>query len=275
MASSTRRRCGRAALAAFLGVCIAACGTPDAPGDNADGDAGPVRVAAAANLTRAVDSLAAVFTATHGFSVSVSTGSSGQLYAQIRNGAPHEVFLSADQDRPGRLVADGFAVPASRFTYARGRMVLYAPHLAPLPDPAWGVLRHRRVRVAIANPRTAPYGVAARAALAAFGVEGEGGREAPILVTGENVGQALQFARSGAADVAFVALAQVLGEPPGHYALVPPDDYEPLWHDAVLLEPGRDRAGARAFLAFLREPAARDILVVMGYEKGDSTTRRP
>jgi molybdate transport system substrate-binding protein len=163
-------------------------------------------------------------------------------------------------------------------------MVLYAPGLESLPDPAWAVLRRPGVRVAIANPRTAPYGVAARAALAAFGVEAgaEGAAlrrgpqdDAAIVITGENVGQALQFARSGAADVGLVALAQVRREPARHYVLVPPEHYPPLWHDAVLLEPGRDHPGARAFLTFLREPVARDILEGMGYQSGDSTTRRP
>lgn len=221
--------------------------------------ASPIEVAVAANFAGVAAALARDFEARTGDSVRIAVGATGGLYAQIVNGAPFHLFLSADAERPRRLEEEGLAVPGTRFVYAVGRLTVYAPRL----EPGWetpAVLSRPELRVAWANPRTAPYGVAAVEALEAWDVAGIEG------AVGESVGQVLQFVRSGAADVGFVALAQVLEEAPEAVRLVPPELYAPLRQEAVLLVAGAERADARAFLEFLRSPPAAERIRAGGYE---------
>lgn len=228
--------------------------------------AGEAIVAVAANFAGAMQRLSPGFDRATGHRVRVSIGASGSLYAQIRNGAPFDALLSADAAIPKKLVQEGRAVPSTRFTYAIGRLVLWTPEPDRIQDgPA--VLRAAEFgRLAVANPRTAPYGMAAEEVLRRLGLWE---RLAPRLVRGENVAQTFQFIASGNVPLGFVALAQVRALPPeraGSYWLVPPDLHDPLHQDAVLLKnPGTGRDAARAFLAYLRSPGARRVIEALGY----------
>lgn len=234
---------------------LAAAGCPPQGAESPDRDL--LVIAAAANLAPVLDTLVAAFTAGTGYEVTVSMGSTGQLYAQIRNGAPFHVFLAADTLRPRLLADSGLAAPGSAFAYAVGRLVVYAPGRASSSADPWAVLRGAE-RVAIANPRTAPYGEAAVAALERLGL-------APALVRGESVGQAFQFVESGAVDVGLVSLAQVRDRPPGTWSLVPDSLHAPLRQDAVLLERAAGHPAATAFVAFLSGPESDAIFARYGY----------
>lgn len=242
-----------------------------APGGLSPDSRGVVHVAVAANFVAAHERLAAIFTAGTGHDVVTSAGSSGQLYAQIRNGAPYDVFLSADAERPRRLEDEGAGKAGVRFTYAIGRLVLYGPSLdsvrafgVDLRDP-----RHRRV--AMANPKTAPYGAAAEQVLARLGLARD---VADRLVRGETVTQAYQFVRSGAAELAFVAFSQVVGEPERTYWLVPADYHDTIVQDAVLLESGGRNPAALAFVEFLRGEVARGVIESFGYDVPSDRAQR-
>lgn len=229
---------------------------PGAPALAAD-----VQVAVAANFTRPAKEIAAAFEARTHDHVALSFGSSGQFYAQIAHGAPFEVFLSADADRPARAEKEGFAVAGTRFTYAIGRLVLFS-RTPGLVDGA-GVLESGRFRkLAIADPATAPYGVAAVQTMTKLGVYA--GLK-PKLVQGTSINQAYQFTETGAAELGFVALSQVINEAGGSRWLVPETDHAPIEQQAVLLKPGRDDAAAKAFLAFLEGAGARKVIQTFGY----------
>jgi molybdate transport system substrate-binding protein len=230
--------------------------------------AAEVRVAVAANFIGTLDELGKAFHAGSGDTLVVSSGSTGKLYAQIRNGAPYDVLLAADVERPRRLEQEGLAVPGSRFTYARGQLVLWSREPGRVDADAQ-VLRSGRFRhLAIANPLTAPYGVAAMQTLEHLGLwEALAAR----LVRGEDIGQTFQFVQSGNAEIGFVALAQVRELNPaarGSWWLVPAKLYEPIEQQAVLLTRARDNAAARAFLTFLCSVRAREIIQASGYGPG-------
>ncbi len=216
-----------------------------------------VLVAVAANFSAVAEELAPLFTAATGHEVRHSFGATGQLFTQITQGAPFEVFLSADAERPARAVADGLAVEGTVFTYAVGRLALYGLDAAD----AEGVLAAGQVHhLAIADPETAPYGRAAVETLAALGLtELYAGK----LVTGESITQALQFVESGSAELGFVAASQVHGKA-GAW-MVPPDLHRPIRQDAVLLAAGADNPAARAYLEFLRSDAAVAVITAAGY----------
>lgn len=221
-----------------------------------------IRVAVASNFADPLRPIARRFEAGTGHTVILSPGSTGKLFAQIVNGAPFDVFLAADTERPARLERDGVAVPGSRSTYAVGRLILWSPRPGYV-DERGAVLETGRFRhLAIANPKLAPYGKAAREVLEARGLWAAlQGR----LVRGENIGQAFQFVNSGNAELGLVAYAQV--RRPGHPVagfgwLVPQSLHAPIAQQAVLL---KDRDAARAFLAFLRSEAATEILRGFGY----------
>jgi molybdate transport system substrate-binding protein len=228
-----------------------------------------VKVAVAANFTEAMRAIARDFEQAAGHRVLISFGSTGKLYTQIINGAPFEVFLAADQQRPERLVQAGKAW--DRFTYASGRLVLWSADAGTV-DPDGRVLGSGAFdRLAVANPRTAPYGSAAMQVLDRLGLStGLRGK----LVRGESIGQTYQFVASGAARLGFVALAQVTPNPGGSRWLVPRELYTPIRQDAVLLEAGRDRPAARALMDFLRGPAARSVIERFGYSL-DQTNSPP
>jgi molybdate transport system substrate-binding protein len=226
----------------------------------------PLAVAAAANLKPAMDRLERAFEAANpGVDVAVTAGASGAFFAQIRNGAPFDLFFSADREYPAKLVAEKLG--SEEVVYAVGRLVVWTPRrstldvagrgLAALADPA---VR----RIALANPAVAPYGRAAVAALEAAGIH-DAVRDR--LVLGQSVAQAAQFAESGAADVALVpaslALAPALAG--GNVYPVPPGSHPPLEQSALVLAGARDPALARAFLSFVTGPSGRDILTRAGY----------
>jgi molybdate transport system substrate-binding protein len=198
-----------------------------------------------------------------GHKVTVMIGSTGKLYAQIRNGATVDAFFAADTLRPALLVRDNIAVAGSRFTYAVGKIILWSPE-KDYVDSEGRVLGERKFRhLAIANPKLAPYGEAAREVLVARGLWDD---LVKLLVRGENIGQAFQFVRSGNAELGFVALSQVKrpGLPmEGSWWNVPRSLYSPIEQQAVLL---RNRGAARKFMAFVRSEEARKIIRNYGYD---------
>jgi molybdate transport system substrate-binding protein len=233
--------------------------------------AAEVHVAVAANFTAPLAEIGKAFEASSGYRLVVSSGSTGKLVAQIDNGAPFEVLLAADAERPALLEKNGEAVAGSRFTYARGRLVLWSPDPGRV-DAAGKVLAAGRFRhLAIANPQLAPYGAAAQQTLTGLGLWE---KLAPLLVQGEDIGQTYQFVASGAAELGFVALSQVraaetgagaAGQPKGSPWIVPESRYQPIDQQAVLLTRGSASPAARAFLEFLRGQPARAVIERYGY----------
>lgn len=239
-----------------LSLCLALIWQPPAA-------AAEVRVAVAANFSDTAQILADRFEARSGHQVILSPGSSGQLYAQIRQGAPFDVFLSADAERPARLAAEGLGRPASRFTYATGRLVLWSRTVG-LVDPKGQVLTTGTFQhLAIADPAAAPYGRAAMEVLAGRRLDG---RLKPRLVTGNSIAQTFQFVRTGSAELGFIALAQAITLKGGSRWLVPAADHRPIEQQAILLTAASDPNAAAAFLKFLRSPEARALIRSQGYE---------
>ncbi len=226
--------------------------------------AADVSAAVAANFTRPAEELGAAFTARTGNTVTFSFGATGQLFTQISQGAPFEVFLAADAARPARVVAEGLGAEGSTFTYAIGRVVLYAPTL-DLTDGAAVLAANAYQHLAIADPKTAPYGAAAVEVLARLGLSDA---VAAKLVTGENISQTLQFIDSGNAELGFVALSQVIDKPSTQVWWVPAEDYPSILQDAALTKVGEADPAARAFLEFLKGEEARAIIEKYGYAVG-------
>jgi molybdate transport system substrate-binding protein len=223
-----------------------------------------VTVAAAANFTAAMERLQPIFEQDSGHRLRVSFGSTGKLYAQIRNGAPFDVFLAADQRRPELLEQEGLAVAASRRTYASGRLALWSADPTLVDDEGAVLASGRFQRLAIANPRTAPYGAAAIEVLRALGVFEE---IEPRLVRGENIAQTFAFVSTRNAQLGFIALSQAraLAQGEGSIWVVPGHLYAPIRQDAVLLKRAADNAAARAFLDFLAGDVARAVILELGY----------
>jgi molybdate transport system substrate-binding protein len=227
--------------------------------------AGEVQVAAAANLWATIQKIAAAFARDTGHRAVVALASTGRFYAQIRNGAPFEVLLAADQETPGKLETQGLAVPGTRFTYALGRLALWSADEGVV-DARGEVLRQPpQGKLAIADPRVAPYGRAAVETLRGLGVLPAWQSH---VVQAENIAQAHQFVASGNARVGFVALSQVAEQ--GRFTrgsgwIVPAQDHAPIQQDAVLLARGANNPAATAFLDYLRGDAARAILRDAGY----------
>ena len=224
-----------------------------------------ITVAAAADLSSALPELAAVYTKQTGQTIKLSFASSGNLTNQIRNGAPFDVFFSADEDYPKQLVAENLADGETLYRYAVGRLVVWAPRES-LPDfRSHGLATLGSVckKIAIANPQFAPYGRAAEAALKNSGVYE---KVAAQLVIGENVSQASQFIASGNANCGLIPLSQAMNlKGPGDYWSVPLDAYPPLNQAAVVLTRSKQKAGARGLLDFLRTPEATSLLSRYGF----------
>ena len=225
-----------------------------------------LRVAVASNFRHAMDALAEHFETQTGHEITVIIGSSGKHYAQIVNGAPFDAFFSADVERPLRLDREQRIVPGSRFAFAIGRLVLWSPK-ERFVDPAGKVLLAGDFdHLAIANPRLAPYGEAAREVLESLGLwERLSGK----LVRGENIGQAFQFVASGNADLGFVSRAQLQtpGRAFGGSGWEPPRSlYGPIEQQAVLL---RDTAAGHAFVTFVQTEEARALIRAYGYDVPD------
>ncbi len=228
-------------------------------------EAEEVQVAVAANFVITFKEIAAEFEKTSKHTVQINAGSSGKFYAQIKNGAPFEVFLSADDERPKLLEDEGLGVKGSRFTYAVGRLVLWSqdPALVTGEDTLRnGTFKH----LAIANPKTAPYGAAAMQAMMKLGVWES---LQPRIVMGENLGQTSGFLESGNAELGFIALSQVLDEKlkgKGSRWDVPESLHEPIQQDAVLLTKGQSNPAAKALMEFMHSSQARSIIERYGYQ---------
>ena len=244
-----------AALAAALAALTLGAAAPALADD--------VPVAVAANFTEPAKEIATAFAAKTGHHLVLSFGASGQFYTQITQGAPFQVFLSADADRPQRIEREGLGVPGTRFTYAIGQLVLYSK-TPGLVDQAGAVLSQGPFnKIAIADPTAAPYGTAAIETMTKLGVYE---RLTPKIVKGASITQAYQFVDSGAAELGFVALSQVIAVQGGSRWLVPARFHAPIEQQAILLLPGANKPAALAFLKFLRSPEALAIIKRYGYE---------
>ena len=227
--------------------------------------AGEVIVAVAANFIAPMQALAAEFERESGHKLILSSGASGQFYAQIKNGAPFDVFLSADSATPARLEAEGKVVSGSRFTYAIGTLVLWS-RKKDFVDNDGEVLKKRGfLHLAIADPAKSPYGAAAVTTLKKLGVhDALRGR----LVTGNNIAQAHQFVSTGNAELGFVSLSQLYKNgrfTGGSFWRVPETLHDPILQDAALLHKGRNNPAANALMNFLQEAKAVTIIESYGY----------
>jgi len=224
-----------------------------------------VRVAVAANFTAPMQRIAAAFARDTGHRAVLAFGATGKFYAQIHNGAPFDVLLSADDSTPLRLEHDGIGMAGSRFTYAIGTLVLWSPREGYV-DPQGKVLTGGDFRhLAVANPKTAPYGAAAMATLDRLGLRE---KLRPRFVQGENIAQTHQFVASGNAELGFVALSQVIEDGRignGSGWVVPADQHMPILQDALLLRHGEGNPAARALLEYLRGETAKALIREYGY----------
>jgi molybdate transport system substrate-binding protein len=228
--------------------------------------AAEAQVAVAANFAEPIKAIAAVLEKTTGHTLKITVGSTGRLYAQIRNGAPFDVLLAADAKAPAQLEADGLAQPGSRFTYASGKLVLWSTDAAKV-DAQGAVLKTDGFRkLAIANPKTAPYGAASIEVIDKLGLSAS---LTPKLVQGESIGQTYNFAFTGNAEIAFVAMSQVLEGgrlKGGSMWVVPQNLYAPIRQDAVLLKRGASNEAAVALMNLLKSPNIRELIHSYGYD---------
>jgi molybdate transport system substrate-binding protein len=242
----------RAAALVFFAIIFAISGAAHAASIN---------VAVAANFNEPAKEIARLFESKTGHKVLLSFGATGQFYTQIVQSAPFQVFLSADQSTPKKLVDDGFAIADSLFTYAVGKIVLFSANAATVTGEQ--TLRDAKFnKIAIADPATAPYGTAAVEAMKALGVY-----DALIgkIVQGSNIAQTFQFVDTGNAELGFVALSQVITIQGGSKWIVPTNFYSPIRQDAVLLRNGADNEVAKAFLAFMKGADAAAVIERFGY----------
>jgi molybdate transport system substrate-binding protein len=228
--------------------------------------AAEVRVAVASNFAAPMQKLAQAFQQDTGHQAVLSIGSTGNFYAQIKHGAPFDVLLAADDDTPRKLEREGLGVAGTRFTYATGRLVLWSKQAA-LVDEQGAVLRHGAYqRLAVANPKLAPYGAAAIESLSSLGL-------LPAVqskfVQGENIAQTFQFVATGNAELGFVALSQVyVGGKwlPGSAWVVPHHLHAPIRQDAIGLTKGLGNPAVQSLLTYLRSDKAMSIIRSFGYE---------
>lgn len=228
--------------------------------------AAEVQIAVAANFTAPIKEIAALFERDTGHRVLAAFGPTGGLYTQIRNGAPFEVFLSADASTPARLEKEGEVVAGSRFTYAIGKLVLWSATAGYVDEQGEVLKRNEFKHLSIANPKTAPYGLAATQVLDRLGLSAAVQAK---LVEGSNISQAHQFVASGNAELGFVALSQVYRDgriESGSAWVVPADMYSPILQDAVLLNKGKDNPAATELLEYLKGAQAAEVIRSYGYE---------
>jgi molybdate transport system substrate-binding protein len=227
--------------------------------------AGEVQVAVAANFTAPVQAIAADFEKDTGNKVVASFGATGQFYAQIKNGAPFEVFLAADDTTPAKLETEGMTVPGSRFTYATGALALWSAKEGYVDANGDVLKKNAYNHLAIANPKTAPYGLAATQALDKLGLTQA---VASKIVEGQNISQAQQFIATGNAELGFVALSQIYKDgkiTSGSAWVVPASLHEPIKQDAVILNKGKDNPVAKQFSDYLKGPKAAAVIKSYGY----------
>lgn len=225
-----------------------------------------VQVAVAANFTAPMQAIASEFEKDTGHSVQASYGATGQFYAQISNGAPFEVFLSADDSTPAKLEQEGQSVDGSRFTYAIGTLVLWSPKEGFVDDNGAVLEKGDFKHLSIANPKAAPYGLAATQTLDKLGLSDTLKGK---IVEGQNITQALQFVSTGNAELGFVALSQVYKDgqiTSGSAWIVPEAMYEPIRQDALILKKGASNPAAKALVDYLKGPKAAEIIKSYGYQ---------
>jgi len=226
-----------------------------------------ITVAAAANLVYVLDSLKAEFKTAHPeVTVETITGASGNLFAQMKAGAPYDLFLSADVDFPRQLIAAQLADAKTLTVFARGQLVFWSAQPGPIDADLKSLLHEPRMKkIALANPKTAPYGRAAQQVLEHLG---EWNPESPRWIYGENISQTAQFIESGNANGGFVARSLVLSpklKGKAFFVEIPDEWHEPLDQAAVVTQHGADNPSAGLFLEFLRSPAARRVFSTFGY----------
>ena len=241
----------------FLGLILGffpLAGTPDKVWS------GEVTLAVASNFTRPIKKIATAFQEKSGHKVRLVFGSSGKIFAQISHGAPFDVFLSADQEKPHSLIQNNLALADSRFSYAIGKLALWAPKRGHAPGPS-DLINPAVRKIALANPKLAPYGRAAHQLLQSLKLDET---LAPKLVWGENIAQTYQFIASGNADMGFVSQSQLGPDQKGVW-IIPADLHDPILQDAVLLNIAQNNSAARDFLTFLQSDDARKIILAHGY----------
>lgn len=228
--------------------------------------AAEVHVAVAANFTTPMKQIVAEFEKETGHKAVLSYGASGKFYAQIKNGAPFQLFLSADDEKPEKLEKDGLTVPGTRFTYAIGTLVLWSPKSGFVDAKGEVLGKGHFGKLAIASPKLAPYGAAAIEVLTKKGLLAT---LSPKFVQGENISQTFQFVSTGNAELGFVALSQVMKDGKisnGSAWIVPGALHSPIRQDAVLLASGKDNAAAKALLAYLKKDQSKKIIRSYGYD---------
>ncbi|MDM3887010.1 molybdate ABC transporter substrate-binding protein [Pseudomonas sp. BCRC 81390] len=225
-----------------------------------------VQVAVAANFTAPIQAIARDFEQDTGHKLVAAYGATGQFYAQIRNGAPFEVFLAADDSTPAKLEAEKAIVPGSRFTYAIGTLALWSAKPGYVDNQGQVLQKNQYQHLSIANPKTAPYGQAALQVLDKLKLT-EATR--PKLVEGQNITQAFQFVSTGNAELGFVALSQIYKDgkiESGSAWIVPSSLHAPIRQDAVILAKGKDNPAAKALVEYLKGPKAVAVIKAYGYE---------
>jgi molybdate transport system substrate-binding protein len=225
-----------------------------------------VQVAVAANFTAPIQAIAKDFEKDTGHKLVASFGATGQFYTQIKNGAPFEVFLAADDTTPAKLESENEIVKGSRFTYAVGTLALWSAKEGYVDDKGQVLKDNKYEHLSIANPKAAPYGLAATQVLAKLGLTDA--TQAKI-VEGQSIAQAYQFVQTGNAELGFVALSQVFkdGKLTGGSAwIVPANLHEPIKQDAVILNKGKDNAAAKALMEYLKGPKAAAVIKSFGYQ---------
>lgn len=222
-----------------------------------------ITVAVANNFYRPMQAIAEDFKQVTGDDVALSTGSTGQLYAQIVNGAPFDVFLAADTKRPEKLEAEGMA--SERFTYAQGKLVLWSPKVELIKGNEKVLLDAQVTHIAVANPKLAPYGLAAQQAMEKLGIYSELGSK---FVLGKGLNPTYQFVVTGNADVGFLAMSQIYKDgkfADGSYWEIPAELYDPIKQDAVILNKGKDNPAAKRLVEYLRSSRAKELIASFGY----------
>ncbi|MGC3891192.1 molybdate ABC transporter substrate-binding protein [Pseudomonas urmiensis] len=225
-----------------------------------------VQVAVAANFTAPIQAIATDFEKDTGHKLVAAYGATGQFYAQIKNGAPFEVFLAADDSTPAKLEQEKQTVAGSRFTYAIGTLALWSAKPGYVDDRGAVLKSNDYKHLSIANPKTAPYGLAATQVLHKLQLtEATKGK----IVEGQNITQAFQFVSTGNAELGFVALSQIYKDGKvenGSAWIVPADLHEPIRQDAVILNKGKDNPAAKALVDYLKGPKAAALIKSYGYE---------
>jgi molybdate transport system substrate-binding protein len=228
--------------------------------------AAEVKVAVAANFAKTLEEITVQFEKDTGHKILATPGATGKFYAQIVNGAPFEVFISADDETPRKIAKESKAIAETQFTYAIGTLALWSPD-TNLVDQGGGVLKTDKFKfIAIANAKVAPYGQAAVQTMLKLGVLT---KVEPRVVQGENIAQTYQFVTSGNAQLGFVALSQITENgkvKSGSAWIVPQEFHDQIKQDAILLNNGKDSIAAKALLDYLKSDKAKKIIASYGYK---------